>query len=329
MKRRTTLCSLFLVSFLVPGTAGEPAPAPGAAAAGPSKPAADPAPRPLPADFEGDILKFTVNGASGVVFHPGRKTLFVVSDWMEFFELDLAGRLLRRGRTSRFHDLEGITVNPATGMLYLVTERTDSIVEVDPETLRQRREFPVERTFRGRLVLSPAGEGLEGIAFRPDPKHPEGGTFFVSNQAGLGREDDLSAVFEVEAPLKSGGKRGGKARILRYFSLGVEDLSGLYYDTARKRLYVLSGLRRLLLEVSLEGKVLRTYRMPRPVTIAQEGVAFDAEGRLYIAIDGGGLLRFRWRGGRPTSRPRTQPAATRPSHNGTAGEGMPRDAHPR
>ncbi len=35
---------------------------------------------------------------------------------------------------------------------------------------------------RGKMILKPGGQGIEGIMFVPDSRHPEGGTFSVTNQ---------------------------------------------------------------------------------------------------------------------------------------------------
>jgi len=266
------------------------------------------APKPFPGTVVGDILKFRVNGASGVVYDARRKALLVNGDWREVFVTGLDGRRIRRVRLPARYDLEGITLNPADGMVYLVTERTDSILELDPKTFAVRREFPIERTFKGKTVLDRSGDGLEGITFRPDARHPEGGTFFVCNQGSRPRPGDDAIVLEIEAPLKSGGAKGGRAKILRTFRPGPPDLAGLHYDAVRDRLYAVSGRTRLLIEMTTAGNLTAAYRLPRPVTTALEGITFDDASGVYVTLDGGGVIKFTWDRPMPTSRPTTRPA---------------------
>ncbi|NIN34757.1 MAG: hypothetical protein GTO60_06510, partial [Gammaproteobacteria bacterium] len=72
------------------------------------------------------------------------------------------------------------------------------------------------------------------------------------------------------------------ARIIRYFSVGVTDLSGIHYVATRRRLLIISDANDVLLEVSLAGQVLETYSLPGK---KQEGITTDAAGFLYIAQD--------------------------------------------
>ena len=62
----------------------------------------------------------TFEEPSAVVYHPPRKTLFVVGDQGDVAEVDLDGNILNRRAIGG--DLEGITCDPATGKLYVVRE---------------------------------------------------------------------------------------------------------------------------------------------------------------------------------------------------------------
>jgi len=57
---------------------------------------------------------------SGICFHSLRKTLFVVSDEGELTKIETDGTPVFRVKIPG--DLEGVTVNPETGLLYLVKE---------------------------------------------------------------------------------------------------------------------------------------------------------------------------------------------------------------
>jgi uncharacterized protein YjiK len=251
---------------------------------------------PFPGHVIGNIDKTGFGEPSGIVFHPSRKTLFVVGDEGDLCEMKPDGTVLRQEHYpsgSVRMDFEGITVNPATGLLYVAIEGAEAILEIDPQDLSVRRKFDIERILDGELVMAPTGQGIEGITFVPNPKLPHGGTFLVANQAfDLNNPKDVSAVFEVEAPLadKTGSPPPGK--LLRQFSLGVTDLSDMHYDSARNRLYVISDSNNLLFVATPDGRVIAKYTdLP---CADQEGIAFDDAGNIYIAQDSGGVVKIEW-----------------------------------
>lgn len=237
----------------------------------------------------GNIDRANLIEPSGLVFHPIRKTLFAVGDQGDICEFATDGRVLRKKRIQPA-DLEGLAVNPATGLLYVASEGRDRILEVDPETLRILRLYTIERTFRGKTVMDIAGNGIEGIAFVPNAAHPEGGTFFVANQSfDMNCPHDPSALFEVEAPLTSCPDQDATIPILRFFSIGYPDLSSVSFNPEDQTLIVVSDMSNMIVQVSLEGTVLSESACPGR---DQEGLAFDDNGNLYIAQDSGGIVKF-------------------------------------
>lgn len=238
-----------------------------------------------------NISQASIREPSGICFHTARGTLFVVGDEGDLYEITTDGARLRK-KHIRNADFEGVTHNPATGLLYVAVEGAETILEIDPDTFRVLREFPMERSFRGKLRLKSGGQGIEAITFVPDKKHPHGGTFYVANQSlTMTNTEDVSAIFEVEVPL-NGGKTGNKATILRYIPLGVIDLSGLHYDLASDHIYVISDATNTLFEIERSGVIINAYALPGD---NQEGIALLDTGFLYIAQDSGGIIRVKWR----------------------------------
>ncbi len=229
---------------------------------------------------------------SGICYHPTRNTLYLVGDGGDVAELSTDGTILKQ-TTLGGRDFEGITVDPATGLVYVAVEGEDRIIEIDPLMLEITREFPIDRTLDGKTLLAEGGQGIEGLAFLADEAHPEGGTFLVANQAfTIGEAEDMSAVFEVVAPIRTGPEAGeAPAKIARALDLGVPDLSGLFYDADRDRLYVISDSKNLFMEATTDGQVLAAYAFPGA---NQEGIALDPEGYIYIAQDSGGILKHKW-----------------------------------
>jgi uncharacterized protein YjiK len=237
-----------------------------------------------------DIDKAGVREPSGICYHTSRGTLFVVGDEGDIYELTTDGALVKKKRI-RKADFEGVTHDPSTGLLYVAVEGAESILEIHPDTFAVLRGFPIERTFKGKLLLKAGGQGIEAITFVPDEKHPHGGTFFVANQCfTLTETDDVSAIFEVEVPLKS-GSTGSKATILRYFSLGVIDLAGLHYNAATGHIFVVSDATNTLFEIDKTGAILNAHALSGK---DQEGITLLNNNQLFIAQDSGGIIRFPW-----------------------------------
>ena len=198
-----------------------------------------------------DIDKTGIIEPSGLGYHPLRKTIFVVSDQGEILEIRLDGGLI--ARASLPGDLEGITVDPGTGLLYAVIEGEDVILEVDPERLVVTRRFPIDRAFGGDPLFlrksTPYDNGLESIAFVPDPAHPEGGIFYAGNQ------EDPSRLLELSVPLKSARGTESKAVIVRVLKTELQDPAGMYYDERTRLLHVVCDAPNLLLEVKLDERL--------------------------------------------------------------------------
>lgn len=234
-----------------------------------------------PVNWNPQIRQVALSEASGIVFHAERGTLFAVNDEGIVVEIDMAGEIINR-RLVRSADFEGITLNPATGWLYVAVEGEETIVEINPESFSVQRMFTIEHTFAGKRLLTANGHGIEAITFVPDEVHPEGGTFFVANQSSDGTE---SWVLEVEAPLTGDGRI---ATIHRFFHLDWPDLSGLHYDG--RHLFVISDKMNGLIKITREGDVVETYPLPGD---DQEGLTMDADGNWYIAQDAGWIMKAR------------------------------------
>jgi len=234
---------------------------------------------PFPYDRVDGFSKPQSEKLSGIVFYPPRETLFAVSDNGWIIEIKTDGTLIQKRQLRKKADFEGITYSPATEMLYVAIEGEEVILEVNPETLEVGRDMPIERMFEGDILLSPEGNGIEGIAFVPASDATTPGSFYLVNQSDELGGTDPSIVFEVDINPDAGEP---EARIIRYFSVGVPDLSGIHYVPSSQRLLIISDSNNLLLEVSLTGEVLETYPLPGK---NQEGVTTDGDGFLYIAQD--------------------------------------------
>jgi uncharacterized protein YjiK len=237
--------------------------------------------------LDGDIDQQNFVEPSGICFHPQRKTLFVVSDEGEIAEIETDGTPVFNQKIPG--DLEGVTVNPQSGLLYIVYEGRDVILEFDPDKKEVIRKFPMNREFEGDPNFLQKQEeaydnGIESIAFVSDENHPEGGTFYIGNQW------DPPCIMEVLVPLKSSQTETAEARIIRVLPFKMDDPAAMYYDRETGLLNVVSDADNILVEITLEGKLVKEYAF---LGNEQEGITLDDEGYLYIAQDSGGIIKVK------------------------------------
>ncbi|MCR4395916.1 MAG: SdiA-regulated domain-containing protein [Candidatus Saccharicenans sp.] len=237
--------------------------------------------------FGGNIDQQNIPEPSGLCFHPTRKTLFVVSDEGWLYEITTDGAPIYSQRIPG--DLEAVAINPQTGLVYLVIEGDDVILEYDPDRRQVTRRFPVNREFKGNPNFLQKQEnqydnGLESLAFVPDENHPEGGTFYAGNQW------DPPCLLELLVPLKSSQAPEAEARIIRVLPFSIDDPSAMIYDEKNRLLHIVSDADNILVEITLEGKLVKEYAF---LGDNQEGLAWDDQGFLYIAQDSGGILKVR------------------------------------
>ena len=243
----------------------------------------------LPYNWIGNITHKQIAEPSGITYHPVRRSLFLADDSGSVHEVSLEGRLIQsKGLNER--DIEGITVDPSTGLLYAAVEDDEVILELDPENLAIQREFRIGRNFKGENLLRKGGMGIEAIAFVPDASHPEGGTFWVGNQSfSLKAKDEPSVVCEVVVPLRSTTAKQADGAIIGAYKMDFIDISGLAYDAQGDFLVLISDTTNLLVELKREGTVLRQYLLPGD---EQEGIVLDGLGYMYVAQENGEIIKL-------------------------------------
>ena len=220
---------------------------------------------------------------SGVTYHPQRDTLFVVGDSGTLTEVKTDGTLVRQEKVLSGASFEGVTVDPATGLLYVALEGHDKILEISPDEFAVLRDIEIDKMFEGKELIKKGGGGLEGIVFVPNNS---GGTFYLTNQSDELTGNDPSIIFEIEID-NSADKP--VARIVRYFSTGITDMSGLFYLPGDDQLLVISDDNNLLLTVSPTGEVMQMVALPGE---HQEGIAIDNQGYLYIGEDSDSVVKY-------------------------------------
>ena len=251
--------------------------------------AAESRPVALPYNWMGSITKERIAEPSGITYHPTRRSLFIADDSGIIYELNLQGTLIQAKGVNEL-DIEGITMDPGTGLLYVAVEDDEAILELEPETLTVKRDFRIGRSFKGKQLLKKGGMGIEAIAFVPDTSHPEGGTFWVGNQSfSLKEKDELSVVCEVVLPLRSETAKKSVGTIINAYKMNFIDISGLAYDAQDDVLVLISDTTNLLVEIKREGTILSKYLLPGD---EQEGITLDGLGYMYIAQETGEIIKL-------------------------------------
>lgn len=243
----------------------------------------------LPYKWIGSITKERIAEPSGITYHPARRSLFIADDSGNVYELNLQGTLIQAKGVNEL-DIEGITMDPGTGLLYAAVEGDEVILELEPETLMVKRDFRIGRSFKGEQLLKKGGMGIEAIAFVPDASHPEGGTFWVGNQSfSLKEKGEPSVVCEVVLPLRSETAKKSVGTIINAYKMNFIDISGLAYDPQDDVLVLISDTTNLLVEIKREGTILSKYLLPGD---EQEGITLDGLGYMYIAQESGEIIKL-------------------------------------
>ncbi len=193
---------------------------------------------------------------SGLAFSANRNALYAVSDQNgKVYKLSLTGSLLK---TLDFvgNDLEGITVDPYTGQIWVAEERSRNVVQLNAAG-------SVINRFHLNIEQHGENSGLEGIAFNTATKH-----LYVLN------ENSPKLLLEID---KNGNLL--KETLLSFAS----DLSGIFYDDTEEILWIVSDESKTVNQCKLSGELIKSYRIP--VSNA-EGIAIDAQAKeVYVLSD--------------------------------------------
>ena len=224
--------------------------------------------------------------ASGLTYHAGRNTLFVVLDAPQrIVELGLDGSFKRKINHNKFDDTEGITWL-AKNRFAVAEEARGNIVELELEPKDGGVSWKKARKLRADIKVN-LTNGLEGIAYDPLAKH-----FFVA------REKRSPAVFKIIPP-KPESDTPPTSILMSLAGRGLRDISGLHYDAKRERLLILSHESACVVETNKYG--IETSRLllhggkaglSRTIFKA-EGVALDKRSTLYIVSEPNLLYVFK------------------------------------
>jgi len=216
----------------------------------------------LPAGFE----------ASGAVWHRARWQYLLVSDDGRLVALSPSGVV--QGAWTTSGDLEGIALaDPNTTLVYLANEDPPAIVEFDLAASAVRRVFDLSP-----WIATPAGRGLEALAFAPDPADVEGGTFLCGS-TGDGR------VHRFRLPIASSSGATNVTALGSFDpSAASTEVRGLCVDPIAGVVYALTSDPDRIEVLSLAGAPLASHALPAQVADQPEGLALRGC-ELVVCVD--------------------------------------------
>ena len=231
------------------------------------------------------------DNASGLTYHPGRKSLFsVINRPPQIVELTLDGALQRTIAVEGVADLEGIT-HVRGNEFFIADERTQQLIHVeigDDQTAIDARGRP-----RIGLAFDLASNlGFEGVSW----DHTRERLFVVKEKRPLRLFElsGLSAALDgrrLDLQIREWFPRGSASFLLR-------DLSSLTYHEDSGNMLLLSDESRLVVELDGERQpsgllVLRNGRhgLKRDVPQA-EGIAVGPRGEIYLISEPNLFYRF-------------------------------------
>jgi len=221
-----------------------------------------------------------IPNCSGLTYRASPPGIFIVCDHPEqVVELAPDGAFRRRIDLDGFEDLEGIA--HVSGADFLVVEEGDARlvrIKIHPETRKIRRKDCPDY----RLDERGGNRNPEGLAYDPVGKR-----FFSI------KEREPRKIYEVILPQTEEGKRrkkGDKARITHPWDLdekdlGLDDVSGVFFDAPSGHLVLLSHESECAVECTLAGEEVSRLNFDGELDKA-EGIGFTNgppdERRLYI-----------------------------------------------
>lgn len=234
----------------------------------------------------GEPERFAVPGVkepSGIVFSPGRGTLFVVGDEGSLVEVSTDGRVVAQIPTGG--NLEDVALHTPSGRLVLLSEKKGELIVLDPATGKKTGKFKLDdQALLGESGVDP-NQGFEGLAFREEKGRPGGGIFYLVHQ----RKPAMLVAISFD-PLAPSGTLGAASLVSRTAVANRDDLTAVTHEPSLDRLFVIADSKDRLAMLGPSGEEEAEIVLPG---VQQEGLSFDAQGNLWIADDRAGLLVFR------------------------------------
>jgi len=205
--------------------------------------------------------------ASGISYCKESDTLVVANDEGWYYEIDREGNILNKKRVGKY-DLEGVV---CTDEDFIFAIEDEGLLFVNRKN-GKKKKVTLDTTYRNKkLPLFDKKSGAEGLA-------KNGDTIYLAKQAKK-KQDSFIAVIHFDRYHQ---------KVIDLIKHKIPDTAGLTIHNGY--LYMVSDKKNLLIQYDLKKKKI-TYKVKLPKA-AQEGIAFDGKGFVYIADDEGYVLKF-------------------------------------
>ncbi len=202
-------------------------------------------------------IDLAVKEPSGLCYSADHNAFYTVSDNSAgVYKLSSSGALIKQLKY-KGQDLEGVTVNPNNGNIYVVEERKRELVQLDSEGNEiNSRHLDIEQ--------NDTNKGLEGVAFNPKNNH-----IYLLNEKNPG------LLIELD---ESG-------KIIKQTDLDFAiDYSGIFYEQTEDVLWIVSDKSKSISKCDLNGKKLNSYKIKESKA---EGIVVDPDLKMiYVVLDG-------------------------------------------
>lgn len=242
----------------------------------------------LPTEVQ--FLELSLREPSGAAWHGPRGTLLIVSDNGVLAELDTSFTVLNRFRIAG--DLEGVSVHPVTGTVFIASERSGAILEYCLETKQILRTLVIDFSSHPDFHESNRGnKSIEGVAVIAEPgdRFALYGVIESSPARMIRLNADVSpaATQRARATLKDRGAAGTVESIgvEAAFDLKLTRQSDLTFDVGAQRFLVISARDSTGRMVDKAGRISRSFRIPGT---KPEGLCFLPNGDGVFVQDTGG-----------------------------------------
>lgn len=180
--------------------------------------------------------------------------LYIVSDNNGvIYKTNLEGEIVEKIKTD-YSDLEGITINPETGNIFVVSESKRSLIELNSKgKLIRKTKVEGKQNYKN--------SGLEGVCFDASKN-----TIFTINEKSPKQLLKLNFKGEVENTYK-----------LDY----SKDVSGICYAEKSNSLWIISDESQTIINISKKGKLLKKYSIP---VEKGEGIVIMKD-KIYVVSD--------------------------------------------
>lgn len=227
---------------------------------------------------------------SGLCFSPERKVFYLVDDGDSYakrparlWELNASGKAVRSLDLGR--DLEGVCWAAGLQLIFIADEWDDKVYAVTPDDFKVFSSVEVSENCAGRRAFQRGGNGFEGIEYLPPKRGAKDlGSLLLLNQ------DDPTCIGILPVKVLTDSRKHQKAECIRIVELQQINAGELRITPDGKELWIVHSWMNVTEILDPDTFGLKAWEvMPGS---AQEGLAFDDQGRMWVGQDTGGLAVY-------------------------------------